>query len=393
MRNVAQLNVVVLIALALHATSLSADSTAQSLAVIDFEGKGIAAQEASVLSDQFREALHKTNAFVVLERSAMDAVLREQGFQQSGCVSTECAIEVGQMIGVKYMAAGSVGKLGDVYVVSVRVIEVASGIIKKSHSTEVRGAISDLLGVLPYLAAAIAETRPAQQAARDSQREPKMPAKREPAKPRRSVEVLIGAGGVYGSGGVKMRVDSVVYSQPYTVTRLGQYTNATAQTIGVSIGAGLLFKRASLNLQVLLQGPITTTLRFNGPSDTSSFNVDIERKGGGLTLSAYYEPLFFRERYFSLAPGLAGGFLSMRDEISSQDYSHESVDVTRFGSLNAKMRVGGMRVFATLEYAFTFGEMEKTTQVGHWISNTARCHSTYESGMHNSLMLSLVVRI
>ena len=37
----------------------------------------------------------------------MDEVINEQGLQQSGCVSNECAIEIGQLVGVEKIIGGS----------------------------------------------------------------------------------------------------------------------------------------------------------------------------------------------------------------------------------------------------------------------------------------------
>ena len=45
-------------------------------------------------------------------------MLKEQGFQQSGCVSSECAVEAGKLLGVDQIVTGSIGKIGSYYTVS-----------------------------------------------------------------------------------------------------------------------------------------------------------------------------------------------------------------------------------------------------------------------------------
>ena len=54
----------------------------------------------------------------------MGEVLKEQGFQQSCCTSNECVVEVGQLLGVQQMISGSIGKVGDIFTVSVRIIDI-----------------------------------------------------------------------------------------------------------------------------------------------------------------------------------------------------------------------------------------------------------------------------
>ena len=66
----------------------------QSIAVLEFEGRGISAYEAGSLTDRLRSELVKTGAITVVERGRMDRILEEQDFQLTGCTSDECAVEV-----------------------------------------------------------------------------------------------------------------------------------------------------------------------------------------------------------------------------------------------------------------------------------------------------------
>ena len=76
--------------------------------------------------------MFKTGVYIVLERGKMDEVLKEQGFQQTGCVTSECAVEVGNMLGVQQMIGGSIGKVGNIYTISARIIDVVTGKVLKS---------------------------------------------------------------------------------------------------------------------------------------------------------------------------------------------------------------------------------------------------------------------
>ncbi len=63
----------------------------------------------------------------------MENLLDEQGFQQTGvCNTDECVIAAGQIWGGSRMIAGSVGKVGKLFAINVRMIEVATGRILKA---------------------------------------------------------------------------------------------------------------------------------------------------------------------------------------------------------------------------------------------------------------------
>jgi curli biogenesis system outer membrane secretion channel CsgG len=116
-----------------------------TIAVLDFEGKGVSQSETSTLTDRLRDEIFKTGVYNVLERGLMDDVLKEQGFQQSGCVTSECAVEVGNMLGVQQMIGGSIGKVGNMYTVSARIIDVGTGEVLKSANYDLIGEIEELL--------------------------------------------------------------------------------------------------------------------------------------------------------------------------------------------------------------------------------------------------------
>ena len=93
----------------------------KTIAILDFDGDGISQSETRTLTNRLRDEIFNTGSYIVLERGKMDEVLEEQGFQQTGCVTSECAVEVGNMLGVQQMIGGSIGKVGNIYTVSARI--------------------------------------------------------------------------------------------------------------------------------------------------------------------------------------------------------------------------------------------------------------------------------
>lgn len=126
------------------------------IAVLDLQAEGISESEAKTLTSRLRSKLVSTNVFEVLEREQMDAVLQEQGFQQSGCVSDECLVEIGRMVGVEQMVGGSIGKIGETYTLDLRIIDVATGRIIRTVSDDYRGNAEGLLERLEAAAHVIA---------------------------------------------------------------------------------------------------------------------------------------------------------------------------------------------------------------------------------------------
>ncbi|SVE23050.1 uncharacterized protein METZ01_LOCUS475904, partial [marine metagenome] len=76
----------------------------------------------------------------------------EQGFQQTGCTSEECAVEVGQLLGVQNMIGGSIGRVGETFTLDVRMISVQSGISLMTKQKTYAGKIDGLIIEVEVLA-------------------------------------------------------------------------------------------------------------------------------------------------------------------------------------------------------------------------------------------------
>jgi hypothetical protein len=117
----------------------------ERIAVLDLEGYGIQQHEAKTLSARLENQLMTCKNFVLLERSKMNEILKEQGFQQTGCTSDECAVEVGRLVNVDHLVTGSVGLVGRVYYLNLKYISVEQGIIERIVEETVRGGIEEVL--------------------------------------------------------------------------------------------------------------------------------------------------------------------------------------------------------------------------------------------------------
>lgn len=128
------------------ASTLSWAADQITIAVIDFEARGIAPHEAAIIAERVRGNLVKSGLYKVMERGQMEAVLQEQGFQNSGaCTDASCVVEMGQLLAVKKILNGSVGKIGSMYTVDIKVIDIKTGQITLTHSEDVKGSVESVL--------------------------------------------------------------------------------------------------------------------------------------------------------------------------------------------------------------------------------------------------------
>ena len=132
--------------------SLLSAQVTTSFAILDLEARGVSQVEAASLTDRLRSSMVRTRKATIVERGLMEQILGEQNFNLSGCTSDECAVVVGELLGVTNMVAGSVGKVGSTYSVDIRVIDVISGQIVNSLSKDHQGQIDGLLGLMTVIA-------------------------------------------------------------------------------------------------------------------------------------------------------------------------------------------------------------------------------------------------
>ena len=96
------------------------------IAVINLKAeKGVEPSLAGLMSDILRTELYNSKRFTVMNREDMDVILKEISFQQSGaCDETACIVQMGQALGVSKMVAGTIGIIGNNYVINAKLINV-----------------------------------------------------------------------------------------------------------------------------------------------------------------------------------------------------------------------------------------------------------------------------
>jgi len=114
-------------------------------AILDLESVNLDKKETLILSDIFRSEIAKLEKFKTVERSKMNEILKEQAFQQTGCTTDSCKVEVGKLLGVAYLITGNVGKIGELHHISLRIINVETGQIMKYLDEQIKGKVDGLV--------------------------------------------------------------------------------------------------------------------------------------------------------------------------------------------------------------------------------------------------------
>lgn len=133
----------------------------ETLAILDLDVKsGVDKDTVFMMTELLRNMVMKSGKYKLLARDKMEVILQEQKFAQSGyCNTTECQLKMGEILAVKYLLAGTVGKLGKTYIISMQLIDVEKGQVVKTQ-VEKSASEEDFESALDKLAAYFMETTP-----------------------------------------------------------------------------------------------------------------------------------------------------------------------------------------------------------------------------------------
>lgn len=116
-------------------------------AVLTYDPRGgISDDEIRIFSDRIAIELDHLDRFTLVPRSKMSEILEEQKFSRSeDCTVSDCAIEAGRLLGVRYMIYGSIGRIGRLFTINSYMIDVESGAAVLTANTDYVGEKEQLL--------------------------------------------------------------------------------------------------------------------------------------------------------------------------------------------------------------------------------------------------------
>lgn len=128
----------ILILMIFAAVIIAAESKVP-VAVIDLIQKsGVSKDTAEMISDYLRTQLVNENKFIVVSRDNMNSILTEQNFQTAACNTEECMVQAGKLLGVSMLFTGTLGKVGTLYLLNIKMLNVETGEIGMAKSEETK---------------------------------------------------------------------------------------------------------------------------------------------------------------------------------------------------------------------------------------------------------------
>ncbi|MBN2037721.1 MAG: hypothetical protein JW768_13350 [Chitinispirillaceae bacterium] len=324
-----------------------------NIAVLDLMAKGVDSTEASVLSEKLRGEFINSGKFQVIERGAVEEVLNEQGFQQSGCTSNECVAEAGQILGVKYMVAGSIGKIERTYLLSVRLINASNGKIEVNAQKEITGSLVQMLktgvpevvaqvcerlgksNAPPLLFADPADTEPSGPAI-EPKDQPPPEKKQPPAKKRSSWACSF----LFSSSASSMNLT--------TLDSNSMQLQDTALLRTNSIEAGLAYCAGNHWLG------FRTTIGISGETELEQSGHTFQRVFAGAGIEWLYEGIRLVRQTVIVAPGVGAGLWKIFDKGAYADEpgKETTLEYVRYLAPRLRLRTAQPRLNFVIDYAF-----------------------------------------
>lgn len=109
-----------------------------SIAVGDLSAQGVPKDVAATLTDIVASELSKFKVFdIITSQEVQEMLSHEQQKQLVGCESDiSCLTEIGGALGARFLAIGSVGKLGETYIINLQLVDVRRARITSREKSE-----------------------------------------------------------------------------------------------------------------------------------------------------------------------------------------------------------------------------------------------------------------
>lgn len=145
MRSLCLLSFAVCLLTTMHAEA----KNREKIAVLDIQTTNIDEKYIAMLTEVLTAEVAALRAFDVIAGRDITAMLGlEQQKQLMGCDEASCIAEIGGALGADKMLVGHIGKLGDTYIVNIKLINIASAETDGRIYEPVTGKIDVLIGTI-----------------------------------------------------------------------------------------------------------------------------------------------------------------------------------------------------------------------------------------------------
>ncbi len=129
-----------------HGRALAEDSKKPTLLLVPVVAPKPLANDATTLTNLIRVEIGKTSKHRLVSPEELGAIDKELTRQLSGgCDEASCITEVGGALGAQYLVSGSLGKLGKVYVLTLKLVDIEK-VTSIGNSSTTAYTLEDFIG-------------------------------------------------------------------------------------------------------------------------------------------------------------------------------------------------------------------------------------------------------
>ena len=119
-----------------------------TLALFSFSAEGMIDEDVALYTGFLRLELHQTKSFILVERIQINELLNEKNYDRMDCNTSDCAVEIGKLVGIKKVITGSFNVVADTCLIAGQLINVET---KESEVSVERTFIGELEDINPYI--------------------------------------------------------------------------------------------------------------------------------------------------------------------------------------------------------------------------------------------------
>ncbi|GEM_PF-7115224 len=124
----------------------TAQEGGQTTAVMPLGCTGLPASDAEFMTERLMIELTRSGGLEVMERDRRDEILREGDFQRrAACDAVACLVEAGRLLAVGKIVGGSIGQIGQVVSIQVRMIDLRTGAVERTAVRDYSGGVDVVL--------------------------------------------------------------------------------------------------------------------------------------------------------------------------------------------------------------------------------------------------------
>ena len=131
-----------------------------TLAVMNFDSSGITEDVYNILYNKLWNDIDSIGVFIMVEQHQVYDVLEKYNYDRPECATRACAIEMGRLVGVKNVIAGSFVSSGDSSSVQAELIMVRDDSTKFSSTGQHVGEIDGLITHIQIAALQLSGVKP-----------------------------------------------------------------------------------------------------------------------------------------------------------------------------------------------------------------------------------------